>query len=374
MVSARQVFWFRLAVCTALVAKGVLGSTLPSEGPLSPCALAATKDHRTIFIACSTDCRVLRFDLAEKKVTASFAMPNPPSGLALSPDNLFLYITCAAPESKLCVIDLAKGSICRTLAAGHTAMAPVLSLDGQMLFFCNRFNNNISMLDTTTGKELCRIPVQREPVAADVTKDGKHLLVANLLHTGAADEAHVAAVVSVIDVQARKVVKELLLPDGSGVLNDIRVSPDGKFACVTHLLSRFRMPATQVDRGWMNNNALTILDLSTMEVLNTVLLDNVDRGAANPWGIGWSQDGTMLVIAHAGTHEVSCIDFPALLARLLKLGAAMNGSQPAEGNYLSRVQGDVPKDLAFLLGIRRRVKLPEDDLGPRAVAVVDDRV
>ena len=76
-----------------------------------------------------------------------------------------------------------------------------------------------------TAKEQCRIPVQREPVAADITRDGRFLLVANHLHTGRADAEHVAAVVSVIDTASRKVVKELSLPDGSGLLNDLRVSP-----------------------------------------------------------------------------------------------------------------------------------------------------
>ena len=84
-------------------------------------------------------------------------------------------------------------------------MAPVLSPDGKTLFVCNRFDNDISLIDLETGKEQCRIPVQREPVAAAISRDGRFLLVANLLHTGPADAELVAAVVSVIDTAARKV-------------------------------------------------------------------------------------------------------------------------------------------------------------------------
>jgi hypothetical protein len=36
------------------------------------------------------------------------------------------------------------------------------------------------------------------------------------------------------------------------------------------------MPTTQLERGWMNTNALTILDLAGKKLLNTVLLDDVD--------------------------------------------------------------------------------------------------
>jgi YVTN family beta-propeller protein len=273
-------------------------------------------------------------------------------------------------QNSVRVLDTGSGKTLATIPAGYIAMAPVLSPDGKTLFVCNRFNNDISVIDLDKGKEQCRIPVQREPVAADVSRDGRFLLVANHLHTGPSEAEHVAAVVSVIDTATRKVVKELSLPDGSGLLNDLRVSPDGKYAVVTHVLSRFRLPATQLDRGWMNSNAATIIDLARMEIINTVLLDNIDRGAADPWGIAWSADSATLLVTHAGTHEVSVIDFTALLARLAKVPATLETSTPAYSTSASRVQADVPNDLAFLVGLRQRIALPQNDLGPRAVVLL----
>jgi mono/diheme cytochrome c family protein len=115
----------------------------------------------------------------------------------------------------------------------------------------------------------------------------------------------------------------------------------------------------------MNTNAKTLIDLDRMEVLNTVLLDTVDRGAANPWGAAWSADGQRLVVAIAGTHEISVTDFPALLAKLAKLAPAAQTS--ANGTSTA---SDVPNDLATLVGLRERRALPEGDLGPRGVVVV----
>ena len=362
-----------------IVAFGLLGLAAPpeasgaAEAPLSPVAVAATKDGRSLFVACATASRVLRVDLATGKVTSSYPMPAPPLGLALSQDDTRLFVTCAAPMSKVAVVDLAKGKITATLPAGHTAMAPVVSRDGKTLYVCNRFDDDVSFLDLATKQELSRVKVQREPVAAALTKDGKFLLVANLLHHGAADAESVAAVVSVIDTATAKVTKELRLPNGSGSLNDIAVSPDGKYAVVTHVLSRFHLPTTQLDRGWMNTNAKTIIDLDRMEVMNTVLLDSVDRGAANPWGAVWSADSKTLVVAHAGTHEISVIDFPALLAKLAKVPREAAPGQAPDYTSASRVQADVPNDLAFLVGVRKRIKLPEGELGPRAVVMVGSK-
>jgi YVTN family beta-propeller protein len=333
--------------------------------PLSPTALVASSDGKALYSACATSNCVLCFDVTRQKVSDSIVMLESPSGLALSADGRRLYVTCAAPESKVCIVDLANRKIVGTISVGHTAMSPVVSPDGKTLYVCNRFNNDVSVIDLAAKKELRRIAVQREPVAADITKDGKYLLVANHLSTGRADIENVAAVVSVIDVATDKVFKELQLPNGSGLLNDIRVSPDGKYAVVTHLLARFNRPTTHVYRSWMNANAMTLIDLARMEVLHAVPLDDPESGAANPWGVAWSTNSATIIITHAGTREVSVINLPALLARL--------GNKPAKASDYAAAspgQTELPNDLISLFGVRQRVKLPETDFGPRAVAVV----
>jgi YVTN family beta-propeller protein len=353
-----------------LVPRSASAASLPQPGSLSPVVLAANADGTRLYIAGASANEVAVFEVASGTVITHISVPHTPSGLALAADGARLYVTCAAPQSTVRVVNTSSGKTLATLPAGHTATAPVLSLDGKVLFVCNRYDNDVSLIDLATGKEQCRIPVQREPVAADITRDGRHLLVANHLHTGRADAEPVAAVVSVIDTAARKVAKEISLPDGSGVVNDVRVSPDGKYAVVTHILSHFRLPATQLERGWMNSNAATVIDLARLEVLNTVLLDNIDRGAADPWGVAWSADSATLLITHAGTHEVSVIDFAGVLARLAKVPVMPDASKPYDPISASRIQADVPNDLAFLVGLRQRIHLSPNDLGPRAVLLL----
>jgi YVTN family beta-propeller protein len=194
--------------------------------------------------------------------------------------------------------------------------------------------------------------------------------VANLLHTGRADVNYVAAVVSVIDTAVKKVVKELPLPNGSGSLNDIKVSPDGQYAVVTHLVARFSRLTTHVTEGWMNANALTIIDLPEMKIHGTMLLDDHFRGAANPWGVAWSADGKTLVVTHAGTHEVSVIDFEKLLAQLPALPANYDPVQAADSYTKTKANYEAPDELPYFAGSRLRIKLPAGDLGPRAVVIV----
>jgi YVTN family beta-propeller protein len=354
-----------LALAMQLLAMGptnLLAASPESNRFLSPTALAVTKDGKMLFIACATANRVLCLDTASRKIVDSITVPQPPSGLALSPDDSQLFVICAAPESKVCVVDVARRKMVGSIPAGHTALAPVISPDGKTLFVCNQFNNDVSVIDLATQREVRRVAVQREPVAADITKDGKFLLVANQLPTGRADAENVAAVVSVIEVAKGKVVKELHLPNGSIDLKDVRISPDGKYAILTHIIGNFNVATTEVRSGWINVNAMTIIDLNRMELVRTLLLDSRNSGAANPWGIAWSSDNAKVVVTHAGTHEVSVINFPALIA-----GLTTNPDSVIAD--LARQPG-LDEGLYLLTGARDRVRLPQGDRGPRAVTTI----
>jgi YVTN family beta-propeller protein len=254
--------------------------------------------------------------------------------------------------------------------AGHTAMAPVLSPDGRTLYLCNRFDNDVSVIDLASKKQICRVPVTREPVAAAITKDGKLLLIANHIPSGRADANYVAAVITVIDTGLNRAIKELQMPNGSGSLNDIRVSPDGLYAVVPHLVSRFNRLPTHLSEGWINANALTVIDIPEMRVHGTILLDDHYRGMANPWSAAWSPDGKMLVLTHAGTHEISVIDFSTLLAELSALPGAYDPVKAADVFTKSKAIYEQPDNLPFAGRSRVRVKLDNGDLGPRASVFV----
>jgi len=328
---------------------------------LSPSALAMDSAGGRLYVAEETARAVAVVDAATGQVARTVALDGPPSGLALTPDGKTLCVTLGAPKGQVAFVDVESGSVSGAATVGHTAMAPVCAPDGALLYVCNRFDNSVSVVDAAAKREVARIAVSREPVAAALTPDGTRLFVANLLPTGAAVGGYMAASVSVIDTASRQVARAIALPNGSGGLRGICASPDGAYVYVTHVLARYQLPTTQLERGWMNTNALTILDAARMEPVATVLLDEVELGAANPWGVACSADGKTLCVAHAGTHELSVVDRAALHA---KIDAAKAGAKVSE---VTRGADNIGNDLSFLAGIRKRVKLPGK--GPRALAL-----
>jgi len=365
---------------------------------LGPCSVVPSRDSRMLYIAFADAKQVAFVNIRNGKVARSIATPAKPTGLTLSPDGQELYVTCAAAQSKVLVIDAAFGKIKANIPVGHMACGPTVTPDGKRLYVCNRFDNNVSVLDIETHKEVARISATREPLATAITPDGKSVLVANHLPADRADTSDVAAVVTIIDVRTNQAVA-IRLTNGATGLRGVCISPDGKYAYVTHILARYELPTVQVDYGWMNANALSVIDTKEKKLLGTVLLDEMYLGAANPWDVACTGDGKWICVTHAGTHELSVIDAPALLKKLLAMPvnpppeqigevvyddrnelldyfrrrrATLRG-KPAESGELYTLgsAAGVSNDLTFLAGLRRRIKLKGK--GPRGIAVIGSK-
>lgn len=343
---------------------GLVGGALGAEPVyLSPLALVADKAGKTLYVAEHTAKKVAVFDVSSGKVSHVISMPEPPTDLALAPDGARLFVTVAGTDGKVFVIDTKTGKIeCEIPVGVSITAAPVVAPDGKTLYVCNRFTHAVSVIDLSSGKQAAVIPMVREPIAAAITPDGKHLIVANHLPTGPTDGAYAASAVSIVDTAAGKAVATVKLSNGSVGLRGVCVSPDGRYAYVTEVLARYQLPTTQLERGWMNTNGLSIIDVAGKALVNTVLLDHVDSGAANPWGVACSADGKWLCVAHAGTHDVSVIDRAKLHDKLDRIARGENVSR------VSRRPEDVPNDLSFLVEIRRRLKLTGN--GPRGLVVI----
>jgi len=312
-------------------------------------------------------------DLLSEEIVASTPLPGRPAGLAVSPDGGRIYVSLSGPDSSgYAILDTKTRAVAQWIEspAMHGASGLAVSPGGDVLYICNRFANSIAII-ALDKPGATHAPVPREPVACALSPDGSRLFVANHLPAGRADEPNVSAHISILDTRTKSIAGDIALPSGSGGLRGIACSPDGKFVFATHVLARFHMPTTQLERGWMNTNALTIADARKGERIATVLLDTIDRGAANPWGVAVSADAKTVAVAHAGTHELSLIDLDALMRKIERTPerAGADIEERDSGFYAApTIRGEIHNDLSFLVDLRRRIPLGGN--GPRAVAIV----
>ncbi len=244
----------------------------------------------------------------------------------------------------------------------------------------NQDSHTISVFDISgqAPQFLKEIPAVREPLYAALTPDERLTIVTNLLPYGALTDPTVGAVVTVIDNAKLSVASTVRLPPGTTALRGVAVNPNGKWAYAVHGLARFHLPITQLERGWVNTYALSIIDLSSLSRTATLLLDTLTQGAANPFEVACTPDGTTLYVTHAGVHELSVIDI-RLVHQLLEgkvpesLANLQDGMQP---NIWVRLQRDgavvreLENDLTALYIAGALERIPTGGNSPRGLALL----
>ncbi|MBD3373743.1 c-type cytochrome [candidate division KSB1 bacterium] len=325
----------------------------------SPLDVLPLNSKNQILIACSGTQEIAILDVSTTRIVDRISFPDAPLSLCSSDDDSKCFVSTRSANGKVYVLDLDRKEISASIDVGHTPTAMVRANQANKLYVCDRFSNQVSVVDLDKLKVTSFISVQREPIAAVLTADESLLFVANHLPYGPANLGNSSATVQVIDTATEQVIQTIALPNGSSGVRDMAVSPDGKFIYVTHILGHYLVPTTQLERGWMNTNALTIIDANRQAWLNTVLLDDLYLGAANPWGVMCSEDGEHLYVAASGTHEIIKIDRTGLHEKLQQVINAPQGAK-------SILQ--VQNNLSFLVGLKERIALKGN--GPRNLALL----
>ncbi len=316
---------------------------------LSPIAAVIDSQGKEIYMACPTSNAVEIFNTKTKK-SETIINVNKGSAIAISNDGKKIYVTGGNVHGKIYEITTSDNKIKRIFNAGHTPVAPIVSKDNKILYYANRFTNKINALDLSTGKVIASNKSLREPITMQLSKDGKTLFVANHLPLMPAHLANVYCLVELYNTTNNlKKIKEIKLPAGTFAVRDSAITNSGKYLIISHIVGRFTVPTTHLDRGWINTNAISIINVETQEWVNTVLLDDPNIGAPNPWGVTVTDDDKYVVVNVSGSSEVIYVNLAKMLDRIAK----------APDNK------EIVNNLSFLYGIKDRVRM--DGKGNRAV-------
>lgn len=330
---------------------GMAMTVFAGHNPLYPTGLVLDAQGKLVMSEKGSR-RVAVYSADGQKLEKSFAMPEIPTGVAA--DGNRVYVTTFETKGLLHVLDWPAGKEIAVVETGSGACSPIVNKEAGRLYVCNQFQNTVSEVDMSTNKVLRTAPVLREPKSAVVSKDGKYLYVTNFLPAQRADLDYVAACVSVIDLESFTKVKDIKLANGSNALRGICITPDGKYVYVSHNLGRYTVPTSQLQQGWMNTSAFSVIDTEKQEFLGVVIVDEPERGAAGIWSIACNDES--IFISHSGTHEISVIRHKEMLDKFL----AYPDKKLLE------------YDLTFLYGLRERIPLQGN--GPRSILLADRRL
>lgn len=287
-----------------------------------------------------------------KSLLRSFPVDAVPTGICLDGDKA--YVTTFETNGMLHILSVESGQVEASIPVASGACHPMLGPDKKHIYICNQFANMVSEIDPVSQKVVRTAKVLREPRSAVFSKDGKYMYVTNFLPAQRADVDYVAACVSVIEMEGFTKVKDIQLANGSNAVRGICITPDGKYVYVSHNLGRFAVPTSQLQQGWMNTSAFSVINTETQTFEGSVIVDEPERGAAGIWSITCNDES--IFISHSGTHDISVIDQKAMLNKF--------------ENYPDRSVLDY--DLNFLYGLRQRIPLKGN--GPRCMVLSGDRL
>lgn len=322
---------------------GVAQQRSDSLAPMSTVALAQDMTHSFLYLAQHGTLSVDKYSIDKNTIVDSWNFVDPPTGITI--DQNHLYVTTSYAKGMLYRIDIKNPSLRDSLLLPMGACSPTLNRQGDKLVVCNRYVNTVSLISLKDWKIKKSVPVEREPNNVIFSKDEKLLFVTNFLPYQRADIDTVAADVTVIKSASMKVVKHIKLANGSNALRDMTLSADGRYVMVSHNLGRFQVPTSQLQQGWMNTSALSLIQVDKLQHVGTVLLDDPNLGAAGTWGVACNDD--LLVITHSGTHDMSVISYPDFIKKFEQ----------------TKDKESLTYDLRFMYTIRKRVPLQGN--GPR---------
>ena len=377
-----------LPAVAALAACGLVLAPAPSGARAGQAAvyrsafdLALAPGGERLYVSDRTAGCVVIIDLPKASKTGEVALRGEPAGLALSPHGARLYVAEYGAGS-VAAVDCRKHLLAWRQPVAPRPMGLALAAGAGLLFVCNSDRDDVSVLRAADGEEIKRIKLVREPRWAAVTPDGRQLVVANALPSGSASDPGLAAAVSLVSLDSLAVTGEVRLPPGSTNLRQVRVSPDGRWAYVAHNLARFNVPPTQLERGWITNNALSIIDLAPPALYATLLLDHPQEGAADPFGLALSADGRTLWVSLSGLPEMIAVDLgklhPMLAGEIPEhLARAPGADWGAQNSWLAisndrAARAALAGDLSAMHQAQALRRVPTGGSGPRGICLSPD--
>lgn len=344
----------------------------------SPIDVKFSPDGKTLAVADRTGAQLFLINPQTKSIRQTIPLTGQPMSIAWAPNSKSLYVSQFG-ASTVAHIDIAKQKIIAQLPTARYPKGLALATDHNLLLAANANTHTLSAIDTTTHKTRALIDVIRNPFFITVSPDQSIALVSNLLPAGDATQPDHAAEVSIVNLTSLKQTASIKLPPGSSALRQIAIHPNARWAYAVHTVGRTHVPTTQLANGWVNTNALSIIDLKQQKLYATLLLDHPLQGAADPWGVVISPDNKQLWISLAGSQQLAKIDLIGLHKHLRgELPESATPDSPYAASYSGMNawhkikqnpanRSELVNDLSALYAARLIERINLDAKGPRGL-------
>jgi DNA-binding beta-propeller fold protein YncE len=279
----------------------------------SPLAVWVDDKGQLAYVALHTHNAVAVVDLAAGKVVREIAVDEGPVDLAVTNDTI--YVVCAKADSVV-LIDRAKHTVRQRIRVGQEPRAIWVDSTTKRVYVICHDEQSLCWWDQEAGP-IDKLDLIGFPRLIGATNGLRGLLVT--ARQGGEWLYSIVATDNPPHLTGKLFINNVSNVRGQAIFN-------GRLGFVqAHQRPRNKVAATQVAQGWIFTNAVTLPMAFGSAGGAVALLDEPQRGFADPSAVVCSPDDKRLFVASAGTDAVAAIDVPSFIkhatARLRERGA-----------------------------------------------------
>lgn len=328
------------------------GSAADDVDYASPLEVLLSSDGARLYVLCQQSEEVRVLDAASYAVIKNIAVGRVPRGFSLSPDGARLFVTNSWDDT-LSVIDTGALVVVATWPVSAEPSSVVEDRAGKRLFVANRISDDVAVLDAQTGEEEKRLLAGRGSSYLTLSPDGSKLYATHVYPNPSPHRTAPESEITVIDTARAVVVDRIPLHAIAGVFHGA-FSADGRLGVVAEYHPKNLVPLAHLEHGGAFEDTLTVFGADVGKPVE-VPLDELERYAAQPFGVAIAQDKSRIYVTSGGSEIVTVVDVPRLLRFIRAHPAPFVQDLSASANYvITRIPvGHNPRGLTLTRDGRR---------------------
>lgn len=296
--------------CHLYTSKNKLISQILNADYLSPFNMAVSNDGSRLYVVAQDANELLIVDAKNNTLLNKINVGVHPHSVILSKDGTIAYVSNQWSDT-VSVIDIITFKVLDTIKTGNGPAGLSLSANGKFLYVANTFGSDLSVIELSSKKELKRLPTGNDPTGISLSKNKKTLFVtsrrAKIVPYG---EPLISDLTLVNDSTKR--VEKYMSVESAYMMENVTFTPSEDLAMMTLIRPKNLIPSLQIERGWMMNHGIGIIELNKENRIAQFLLDEPNSYYSDPFDIVITPDGKKAFVSSSGVNAVSVISIDSI--------------------------------------------------------------
>jgi len=300
--------------CHVYTSENKLISKLMNADYFSPFNIAVSNNGKRLYVVAQDSDQILVVDAENNDVLNKINVGVHPHSVLLSKDGTIAYVSNQWSDN-ISVIDLITSKVVDTIKTGNGPAGLSLSTNGKFLYVVNTFASDLSIIDLSTKEERKRLTTGNDPTGTSLSPDGKVLYVTSRRAKIAPYGEPLISDLTLVNDSTQRVMKYLNI-DSAYMMENISFTPSGDLAMMTLIRPKNLITSLQVERGWMMNHGIGIIEQNEEGRITQLLLDEPNAYYSDPFDIVITPDGKKAFVSSSGVDVISVISVDSIRSLL----------------------------------------------------------